>query len=193
MKREKQFTEEEIREVLQRRYSSMPALSGDFCERVLAAHERQQRRGKVRRLILWPSIAAAAAVALLLVLNMERPATTHLAQHTETPASISDPEKMNNTTRVEEEETPAAEEKVRYKPKKRVSSPPIKKEVPAVAEQLDEEIESPSAAPQEEAAPDGTPPFPLLLYAHRDEMRQRMAEEYDIPSLVMTNINHDEI
>lgn len=65
------FKDSAIREMLRRRHAAVPPLSDDFEEKLFAAYEqrkRLQKRRNVRRLILWPSIAAAATVALLLTL-----------------------------------------------------------------------------------------------------------------------------
>jgi cytoskeletal protein RodZ len=68
----KEFKDPAIREMLRRRHAAVPPLSDSFEEKLLAAYERQQRQHKMRRLILWPSIAAAATVALLLTLHFTR-------------------------------------------------------------------------------------------------------------------------
>lgn len=71
----KEFKDPAIREMLRRRHAAVPPLSDDFEEKLFAAYEqrkRLQKRRNVRRLILWPSIAAAATVALLLTLYFIR-------------------------------------------------------------------------------------------------------------------------
>lgn len=73
------FKDSAIREMLRRRHAAVPPLSDGFEEKLLAAYERQH---KMRRLIIWPSIATAATVALLLTLHFAKQpvSTTQLAK-----------------------------------------------------------------------------------------------------------------
>ena len=66
------FKDSAIREMLRRRHAAVPPLSDSFEEKLFAAYERQQRQHKMRRLIIWPSIATAATVALLLTLHFAK-------------------------------------------------------------------------------------------------------------------------
>jgi len=73
------FKDSAIREMLRRRHAAVPPLSDGFEEKLFAAYERQH---KMRRLIIWPSIATAATVALLLTLHFAKQpvSTTQLAK-----------------------------------------------------------------------------------------------------------------
>jgi hypothetical protein len=65
---QERFSDTDIREALRRHYAALPSLSDDFNDKLFAALNRKKRQRKMRRLIIWPSIAAAATVALLLTL-----------------------------------------------------------------------------------------------------------------------------
>lgn len=78
----KSFTENDIRNVLQRKYSKMPPLSQDFSQRLFEAWEQQCRRRKAIRLYSFMGIAAAAAtVVLLLTVNIGNPANSNTVAH----------------------------------------------------------------------------------------------------------------
>ena len=78
----KSFTENDIRNVLQRKYSKMPPLSQDFSQRLFEAWEQQCRRRKAIRLYSFMGIAAAAAtVVLLLTVNIGNPANSNMVAH----------------------------------------------------------------------------------------------------------------
>ena len=78
----KSFTENDIRNVLQRKYSKMPPLSQDFSQRLFEAWEQQCRRRKAIRLYSFMGIAAAAAtVVLLLTVNNGNPANSNMVAH----------------------------------------------------------------------------------------------------------------
>ena len=64
------FKDTAIREALRRRHAAVPPLPEDFDEKVLAAYERQKKEQHSRlKLILWPSIAAAACIAIAFLLG----------------------------------------------------------------------------------------------------------------------------
>ena len=64
------FKDTAIREALRRRHATVPLLPEDFDEKVLAAYERQKKEQHSRlKLILWPSIAAAACIAIAFLLG----------------------------------------------------------------------------------------------------------------------------
>lgn len=88
----KSFTENDIRNVLQRKYSKMPPLSQDFSQRLFEAWEQQCRRRKAIRLYSFMGIAAAAAtVVLLLTVNIGNPANSNMvAHHTTLEALVED-------------------------------------------------------------------------------------------------------
>jgi hypothetical protein len=77
------FKDSAIREMLRRRHAAVPPLSDDFEEKLFSAYEQRKKEQLAltshtrvphsrRHLILWPSIAAAATVALLLTLHFTR-------------------------------------------------------------------------------------------------------------------------
>ena len=79
----KEFKDPAIREMLRRRHAAVPPLSDDFEEKLFVAYEQRKKERLAltsntrashsrRELILWPSIAAAATVALLLMLHFTR-------------------------------------------------------------------------------------------------------------------------
>ena len=73
MQENKEFRDPALREALRRLYSTPPQLPADFADKFHeAAMQQYWRRRNVRRLVLWPSIAAAATVALLLTLHFTR-------------------------------------------------------------------------------------------------------------------------
>ena len=64
------FKDTAIREALRRRHAAVPPLPDDFDEKVLAAYERQKKEQHSRlKLILWPSIAVAACIAIAFLLG----------------------------------------------------------------------------------------------------------------------------
>ena len=78
------FKDSAIREMLRRRHAAVPPLSDSFEEKLFAAYEQRKKEQLAltshtrvphsrRHLILWPSIAAAATVALLLTFRMFLP------------------------------------------------------------------------------------------------------------------------
>jgi len=77
------FKDSAIREMLRRRHAAVPPLSDSFEEKLFSAYEQRKKEQLAltshtrvphsrRHLILWPSIAAAATVALLLTLHFTR-------------------------------------------------------------------------------------------------------------------------
>ena len=80
----KEFKDPAIREMLRRKHAAVPPLSDNFEEKLFAAYEQRKKEQLAltshtrvphsrRHLILWPSIAAAATVALLLTFRMFLP------------------------------------------------------------------------------------------------------------------------
>ena len=63
------FKDTDLREALRRIYSDPPQLPADFAQQLHEAALKQQRSRKVRRLIFWPSIAAAACIAIAFLLG----------------------------------------------------------------------------------------------------------------------------
>ena len=63
------FKDTDLREALRRIYSDPPQLPADFAQQLHEAALKQQRSRRVRRLIVWPSIAAAACIAIAFLLG----------------------------------------------------------------------------------------------------------------------------
>ena len=63
------FKDTDLREALRRIYSDPPQLPAEFAQQLHEAALKQQRSRKVRRLIFWPSIAAAACIAIAFLLG----------------------------------------------------------------------------------------------------------------------------
>ena len=63
------FKDTDLREALRRIYSDSPQLPADFAQQLHEAALKQQRSRKMRRLIFWPSIAAAACIVIAFLLG----------------------------------------------------------------------------------------------------------------------------
>ena len=63
------FKDTDLREALRRIYSDPPQLPAEFAQQLHEAALKQQRSRRVRRLIFWPSIAAAACIAIAFLLG----------------------------------------------------------------------------------------------------------------------------
>ena len=61
------FKDTAIREALRRIHANVPPLSDDFDEKLFAKLEQRRRQRRIRRLVLWPSIAAAAVAACIAI------------------------------------------------------------------------------------------------------------------------------
>ena len=79
------FKDTAIREMLRRRHAAVLPLSKDFEEKLFAAYEQRQQQmptphnhasRSYRKFILWLSVAAAAAVVLLLGIDLLTPTST---------------------------------------------------------------------------------------------------------------------
>ena len=120
------FKDTAIREALRRRHAAVPPLPEDFDEKVLAAYERQKKEQHSRlKLILWPSIAAAACIAIAFLLgngvtnppNLEsqitnikhqtsniEPQTSNIERQTNTaPIAVGTPSERKETTSTTQE------------------------------------------------------------------------------------------
>ena len=93
------FKDTAIREALRRRHAAVPPLPDDFDEKVLAAYERQKKEQNSRlKLILWPSIAAAACIAIAFLLGNGVTNPPNLeSQVTNIKHQTSDIERQTNT------------------------------------------------------------------------------------------------
>lgn len=92
------FKDTDLREALRRIYSDPPQLPADFAQQLHEAALKQQRSRRVRRLIFWPSIAAAACIAIAFLLGngMTNPPNLE-SQVTNIKHQTSDIERQTNT------------------------------------------------------------------------------------------------
>ncbi len=169
---QEKFSDTDIREALRRHFAAMPPLSDDFNDKLFAALNRKKRQRKMRRLIIWPSIAAAATVALLLtllpasepqhnaVIAQVQPKVVNqspVAAHPEgsvEPAPVAVPHKVEKKTHRHSE--PAIQEMAPAEPE----LAPVAEEEPVVEERF-------SRSRMEYVA------------ANRDDMRRRINEQYE--------------
>ena len=181
---QEKFSDTDIREALRRHFAAMPPLSDDFNDKLFAALNRKKRQRKMRRLIIWPSIAAAATVALLLTLlpasepqhnaviaQMQPEAVNQspVAAHPEDsaePAPVAVPHKVEKKTHRHSE--PATQEMAPAEPE----LAPVAEEEPVVEEQF-------SRSRMEYVA------------ANRDDMRRRINEQYETLFSLTNNENTD--
>ena len=200
------FKDQNIREALRRIQATLPPPSEDFDERVLAAYaslQQQRRRSRTRRLIIWPSIAAAAVGVLLLTFSQSAPVAT-----------------VNNGTRVEApliaSATPVRNAvKVSSVAKKEKSEatdvPAIKARHTKTVRNIPEKItmsSNPAVSPQDslEAVPsaekqDVPPVVPLVapsrnnlsLSARGEDMRRRMDEKFNEVASIITKVNEEKV
>lgn len=92
------FKDTDLREALRRIYSDPPQLPADFAQQLHEAALKQQRSRRVRRLIFWPSIAAAACIAIAFLLGNEVTNPPNLeSQVTNIKHQTSDIERQTNT------------------------------------------------------------------------------------------------
>ncbi len=83
------FKDTDLREALRRIYSDPPQLPAEFAQQLHEAALKQQRSRKVRRLIFWPSIAAAACIAIAFLLGNGVTNPPNLKPHRGLRAAIS--------------------------------------------------------------------------------------------------------
>ena len=171
---QEKFSDTDIREALRRHFAAMPPLSDDFNDKLFAALNRKKRQRKMRRLIIWPSIAAAAIVALLLTLL---PASE--PQHNAVIAQVQ-PEVASQSPKAAQPETseepaPVAIPHKAGRKAPRHSEPATQKVAPA----------KPELAPvaEEEPAAEAQPFRSRIDYvaANRDNMRSRISEQFETP------------
>ena len=169
---QEKFSDTDIREALRRHFAAMPPLSDDFNDKLFAALNRKKRQRKMRRLIIWPSIAAAATVALLLTLL---PASE--PQHNAVIAQVQ-PEVANQSPKAAQPETseepaPVAIPHKAERKAPRHSEPATQKVAPA----------EPELAPVAEEEPVVEEQFSRsrmeYVAANRDDMRRRIHEQYE--------------
>lgn len=181
---QEKFSDTDIREALRRHFAAMPPLSDDFNDKLFAALNRKKRQRKMRRLIIWPSIAAAATVALLLtLLPVSEP------QHNAVIAQVQP--KVVNQSPV------AAHPEDSVEPAPVVVSHKVEKKTYRHSEPATQEIvpAEPELAPVAEEEPVVEEQFSRsrmeYVAANRDNMRSRIRKEFDTPSLTMNSQNHE--
>lgn len=92
------FKDTDLREALRRIYSDPPQLPADFAQQLHETALKQQRSRRVRRLIFWPSIAAAACIAIAFLLGNGVTNPPNLeSQVTNIKHQTSDIERQTNT------------------------------------------------------------------------------------------------
>ena len=200
------FKDQNIREALRRIQATLPPPSEDFDERVLAAYANQQlqrRRSRTRRLIFWPSIAAAAVGVLLLTFSQSAPvATENNGTRLETPL-IASATPVRNAVKVS---SVAKKEK-----SEATEVPAIKARHTKTVRNIPEKItmsSNPAVLPQDslEAVPsaekqDVPPVVPLVaparnnlsLSARGEDMRRRMDEKFNEVASIITKVNEEKV
>ena len=169
---QEKFSDTDIREALRRHFAAMPPLSDDFNDKLFAALNRKKRQRKMRRLIIWPSIAAAATVALLLTLL---PASE--PQHNAVIAQVQP--KVVNQSPV------AAHPEDSVEPAPVVVSHKVEKKTYRHSEPATQEMApaEPELAPVAEEEPVVEEQFSRsrmeYVAANRDDMRRRINEQYE--------------
>ena len=169
---QEKFSDTDIREALRRHFAAMPPLSDDFNDKLFTALNRKKRQRKMRRLIIWPSIAAAATVALLLTLL---PASE--PQHNAVIAQVQ-PEVANQSPKAAQPETSEEPAPVAIPHKAERKAP--RHSEPATQEMAPAE---PELAPVAEEEPVVEEQFSRsrmeYVAANRDDMRRRINEQYE--------------
>ncbi|MBR6375718.1 MAG: hypothetical protein IKR91_05760 [Alloprevotella sp.] len=105
------FKDTDLREALRRIYSDPPQLPAEFAQQLHEAALKQQRSRRVRRLIFWPSIAAAACIAIAFLLGNGVTNPPNLeSQVTNIKHQTSDIERQTNTAPIAVGTPPEREE-----------------------------------------------------------------------------------
>ena len=123
------FKDTDLREALRRIYSDPPQLPAEFAQQLHEAALKQQRSRRVRRLIFWPSIAAAACIAIAFLLgngvtnppNLEsqvtniKHQTSNIKPQTNTaPIAVGTPTERKETTSTTQDMVNKIKEKKNY-------------------------------------------------------------------------------
>ena len=185
------FRDTGLREALRRRQAAMPPLPDDFDARVLAACERRQRHRNVRRLIVWPSIAAAACVAIAFVLGggplgqEEKGSPVAMTKKMGVPADKPVAPAAAGVSPKGEDPASVTQQLVNNK-RGHKASPPLRGEEPPAVAGTHDAGSDPAPATQETVAE--TPPAPATVsgepdtrhhvFRNRDEMRARIREAF---------------
>lgn len=207
----KEFKDPAIREMLRRRHAAVPPLSDSFEEKLFAAYEqrkRLQKRRNVRRLTLWPSIAAAATVALLLTLRMFLPlpepekkwpdlqsksrmrggggslpeSSSPLAQvHTSSVKDITAPIEPTSSVSSLSEVSPKKKHKTHKRKSRVITQEEVTDNTVAVASEYNAEEQSLQVATR------GT----VALSSHLNDIRQKVRDDVPFYNLAMANVNNE--
>lgn len=188
------FKDSAIREMLRRRHAAVPPLSEDFEEKLFAAYEqrkRLQKRRNVRRLILWPSIAAAATVALLLVFGGKshitaEPELASITTHVEKSVDISMPDKKTEENTVVKPKNLVRKKHITHRADKSI---PIANSASADTSKANAPIERPSVA----SHPVFTPIHTASLSAKGEDIRGRMDEKFNEFAYIITKVKEESI
>jgi hypothetical protein len=189
---QEKFSDTDIREALRRHFAAMPPLSDDFNDKLFAALNRKKRQRKMRRLIIWPSIAAAATVALLLtLLPASEPQDRPQLAKVQNPRMITDDlEKVDSPSDKEPQDIGEARRGkgktsgFRQSQRKRKSADETLQAEEAASNSAS--ASSTSDIAERSLAEENS----LPLSRHRDDMRSRIRKEFDTPSLTMNSQNH---
>ena|GEM_PF-2428590 len=190
---QEKFSDTDIREALRRHFAAMPPLSDDFNDKLFAALNRKKRQRKMRRLIIWPSIAAAATVALLLtLLPASEPQDRPQLAKVQNPRMITDDlEKVDSPSDKEPQDIGEARRGkgktsgFRQSQRKRKSADETLQAEEAASNSAS--ASSTSDIAERSLAEENS----LPLSRHRDYMRSRIRKEFDTPSLTMNSQNHE--
>ena len=188
------FKDPLIREALRQIRANVPPLSDDFNEKLFAKLEQRRRQRRIRRLVLWPSIAAAVAARIAIAFVFGKGVTNKntnegdfagikkesvpvpAATSPATSANINTAKAPKSVNKLGEMVAPISREEM---------------EPPAVAEANIENNES-APVPQELIAEEPSAPEPLL--ASDDEAGNAEAEEdmpmYNVADLPIINMEN---
>ena len=187
---QKTFTETDLREALRQLFPNPPQLPDDFAQRIYEAAQRQKHRRNVRRLILWPSIAAAATVALLLVFGGKSHITAEpeLASitHVEKSVDISMPDKKTKENTVVKPKNIVRKKHIAHCADKSI---PISNTASANTSKANAPIERPSVA----SHPVFTPIHTASLSAKGEDIRGRMDEKFNEFAYIITKVKEESI
>lgn len=204
------FKDSAIREMLRRRHAAVPPLSEDFEEKLFSAYKQRKKERLAltsntrvshsrRKLILWPSIAAAATVALLLMLRMFLPmpegesrmrggggslpeSSSPLAQvHTSSVKDITAPIEPTSSVSSLSEVSPKKKHKTHKRKSRVITQEEVTDNTVAVASEYNAEEQSLQVATR------GT----VALNGHLNDIRQKVRDDVPFYNLAMANVNNE--
>lgn len=189
------FKDSAIREMLRRRHTAVPPLSEDFEEKLFSAYEQRKKEQLAltshtrvphsrRHLILWPSIAAAATVALLLTLHFTRqPVSESQMAQVPTPSVniISSPKEPISPTPSLSEVSSKEKHKTHRKTSRVITQEEVTDNSTATAVEDDVEEKSLAVTTKETTE----------LSSNIDEMRQRMRDNIPFYNLAIAAVKND--